>query len=958
MKKNNTLDWRVRLLRWNETLSVILIFVTVVLTALIYPFLIREDVVNSFARTFAGHCLGVSFWRPYLTMEFSVSIIKESAFILFGFPLGLCLLFSLYLQGPKREHKKPLERLKSPWTWVLVFWIYCALRCLPSGKFIPMFLQNPTPATGLQNLLCITVGLFIIMVLFSLTRPERFLRPFMTVVCCVGCILALMSVAQHLDLTESFFPKIPDPRNRVGSFIGHNVGLSAWLVFPLSFSVYMFLDKESSRLRRILCALLIILFCWVLIAAESRSIWIFLLIGFPIYLLWQMHLLDMASRHKWSVMLTLLLVLVAGVASQSLAPKYNILASKHQVALRERLKSFTFDTLKTETRLRILVCSIPLIEERPLLGYGLGAFQYVYQPAQGNWLSRHPDSVIVGTWKRTDVAHNDPLQLLVELGLVGAVLALVALSLLFARVRKIYAAEDSGGKMRRLALLFPVAVILAQSFVDFPFHIVSVSAVCIASFGFLGAQKKTIEEQLPVTKPSLTYRAVIVLSMIILCYWFSNTVVFVYRGVRSDHFNSMGGKQITYARGCDPRDFENKGKQIMNAKALQREAMHSNVFNGKAYEDAAIADIEMARLLETVLSDCKDTSEALMLKQAVIGNYEAARPKLQQQRRFGELNYHYTYYLDGQINMGLWHLTKDAKYLTAARKDFEAAVTMNPADMYSHRELIDAWNEEPNRNKVKVTIAKNNLFKYDATMAYEAMLKPLWEMALRGETDAAIGKCVALGHELPTQWRISIFNAELYMLTALWPPQDVDRATTSGLRQTVWAKQRMTAAENMLNTVVEHAPPDEVIDMAKLHFLVLSGKYDEALALAASLRKKYPKNLEFIAIEQELATRAGKHIKPSPLASTHQNELYNIVRFYRVFYMDELADESSIVYISAKENRGRQDTACFVRVGEYVINHGRPDMAEALIDWMKKFDPTSDRLTTLQGYLDAMKNTQ
>jgi tetratricopeptide (TPR) repeat protein len=61
--------------------------------------------------------------------------------------------------------------------------------------------------------------------------------------------------------------------------------------------------------------------------------------------------------------------------------------------------------------------SWPIFWQHPMVGSGWGAYQLLYLELQGKFLSTH--SEYVGYWTNNRLLHNDPLQLLLETGLLG-----------------------------------------------------------------------------------------------------------------------------------------------------------------------------------------------------------------------------------------------------------------------------------------------------------------------------------------------------------------------------------------------------------------------------------------------------------------------------------------------------------------------------------------------------------
>ena len=61
--------------------------------------------------------------------------------------------------------------------------------------------------------------------------------------------------------------------------------------------------------------------------------------------------------------------------------------------------------------------SWPIFWRHPMVGSGWGAYQLLYLDLQGKFLAAHPE--YVGYWTNNRLVHNDPLQLLLETGLLG-----------------------------------------------------------------------------------------------------------------------------------------------------------------------------------------------------------------------------------------------------------------------------------------------------------------------------------------------------------------------------------------------------------------------------------------------------------------------------------------------------------------------------------------------------------
>jgi O-antigen ligase len=119
------------------------------------------------------------------------------------------------------------------------------------------------------------------------------------------------------------------------------------------------------------------------------------------------------------------------------------------------------EELTTEGRLYIWEESLPLLKAYPLFGVGLGGFESAFYRYQKSVPSR-----------RVDFAHNDYLQYLAELGLIGYLIAAALIGRVFitaCRNRKMD--EDSEEHTLATACIAALAAILIHSFVDFNLYV-------------------------------------------------------------------------------------------------------------------------------------------------------------------------------------------------------------------------------------------------------------------------------------------------------------------------------------------------------------------------------------------------------------------------------------------------------------------------------------------------------
>jgi O-antigen ligase len=114
-----------------------------------------------------------------------------------------------------------------------------------------------------------------------------------------------------------------------------------------------------------------------------------------------------------------------------------------------------------EGRARLWAETVPLIRAYPVFGCGLGGYETAFM----RFKSFEP-------LVTDDFAHNDYLQLLAELGLVGfAIGAALALSVVRTAVQKALGSADAGTRYFAVACAGALAAILVHSVADFNLYI-------------------------------------------------------------------------------------------------------------------------------------------------------------------------------------------------------------------------------------------------------------------------------------------------------------------------------------------------------------------------------------------------------------------------------------------------------------------------------------------------------
>ncbi len=326
---------------------------------------------------------------------------------------------------------------------------------------------------GLDAWSDLLIGLGYLLMVSDLLRRRRWVYKGAGLLIAGGGIVAVLAIGQRLGWTGAFLTRWApeDIRNRMSSLIGHNTGLSSFLIPAVLLSLALGVTRwrEMRWPAAALVGLYWLLLGMTLIMAQSRAVILILFAAVPA-LFWILHRTTGLSpgRTGW-LMLAGGAVLI--LAAQIIPAKWNPFYD-HASPLTRRVHDLSLERLKAETRLRILLCSVPVIARSPVLGSGFGSFQYVYPDAQGWYFANHPSTILVPTGKRTERAHDEYLQILMETGLAGFALGLAALAALFWRGWRAFQRTLRPADIPiQAAIAVSIAALLVHAAVDFPFRV-------------------------------------------------------------------------------------------------------------------------------------------------------------------------------------------------------------------------------------------------------------------------------------------------------------------------------------------------------------------------------------------------------------------------------------------------------------------------------------------------------
>jgi len=312
------------------------------------------------------------------------------------------------------------------------------------------------PSTNLVytiRLLCY-VGLFFIALQISSGRAIRIL---ITVSLYSAALTALIGLLQNHNL--NIFGLRGYAHGIGGTFTFKNhMALYLDLIIPAGFTLLL---VSKNKLQKYVVAVSLSLCLLYILNSHTRGSYLALIVamvvalisyaGFPAL---RVGLKPRLAENKW-IIATIILVVAAITQLPGKGDKY------------EHRGTYTGDKIDTSSRDRLTAYrnALSLISEKPLLGSGYGTFWKAFRP-----YTNHPDVI-----QRSDEnivfyrAHNDLLQIIVELGLVGGVLTLLIIVLTYKYgVNLLRKEEDTGEQLLLFGILLSLAASLAHSMVDFP----------------------------------------------------------------------------------------------------------------------------------------------------------------------------------------------------------------------------------------------------------------------------------------------------------------------------------------------------------------------------------------------------------------------------------------------------------------------------------------------------------
>lgn len=460
-----------------DRLEWLLLLAMLAAVVLVYPLRLEDRRLGELndlwdaGRTFRDRW-GSGQLRAYLSFYYSPLILKGVVAAVF-----MLMFMAVWLARPLlgiASHRAPAGR--RGWLTVAAFFVFC----------IASALWSPTPVIAREVALWAAVyGTFLVLLLRRGMSVAE-MRQLAWAMTLLGLVVVVIACMQSLPAFGGWIFKymyrFSDKRNIYGSLIGHNTAAASFIMMT-AFAALGMLVGARTEAKRAWSAVYLVLALFGILVMQSRAVW---LLAPPLGLAAALTLMRRAGKRKVPPLILGAIGLVGVVILTQMIPNPLYWPGN---PIGRRMKDLTPESLLGESRLRLNVIGWPLVLDKPLAGHGLFAFQYVYPPSQGRYFIENPDSPLNQTVMRSNMAHNEYLQVAIDGGLVGLILLLCAMG---EAARRGWRRRDKGleepDALLHRAFGWASLAIALHAMVDFPLHVPPLAVMgmlCMTAWGSL-----------------------------------------------------------------------------------------------------------------------------------------------------------------------------------------------------------------------------------------------------------------------------------------------------------------------------------------------------------------------------------------------------------------------------------------------------------------------------------------
>jgi len=285
-------------------------------------------------------------------------------------------------------------------------------------------------------------------------------------------IVALITTYKHAGY--AFDEKIADWI--VSPFYNDHTAYGAALAMYIPVMAGIMLMKNISTLVKILCFSLLVIFLISIIVSFARAGWLSLVVSLAV-------LVSLLLKIKFR---TILFTLFGGIAIFMLFQtevlmilgRNNTDSDGDITANIESMSNISTDASNLE-RLNRWSCALQMFEEKPVLGFGPGTYQFLYAPFQKS----SQKTIISTNFGDKGNAHSEYLGPLSEQGLIGALIVVaLVLAVMFLGYRLVYTVKDKSIKILTISILMGMSTYFVHGFLN---NFLDTDKASVPFWGFL-----------------------------------------------------------------------------------------------------------------------------------------------------------------------------------------------------------------------------------------------------------------------------------------------------------------------------------------------------------------------------------------------------------------------------------------------------------------------------------------
>ena len=285
-------------------------------------------------------------------------------------------------------------------------------------------------------------------------------------------IVALITTYKHYGY--AFDEKIADWI--VSPFYNDHTAYGAALAMYIPVMVGIMLMKNISTFVKILCFTLLVIFLISIIVSFARAGWLSLVVSLAV-------LVSLLLKIKFrTILFTLIGGVIIFVSFQTevlmILGRNNTDSDGDISANIESMSNISTDASNLE-RLNRWSCALQMFEEKPMVGFGPGTYQFLYAPFQKS----SQKTIISTNFGDKGNAHSEYLGPLSEQGLIGALIVVaLVFAVMFVGYRLVYSVKDKSLKILTITVLMGMSTYFVHGFLN---NFLDTDKASVPFWGFL-----------------------------------------------------------------------------------------------------------------------------------------------------------------------------------------------------------------------------------------------------------------------------------------------------------------------------------------------------------------------------------------------------------------------------------------------------------------------------------------